>query len=321
MVATQSQELWGGKFALAVRTLGLPTAAAVDAAFDQGALVRTWPFRGTLHIVAATEVEWLLSVATARIIRATAPRHRELGLEADDLTRAERVARNVLAGGGLARAEMFAAFNAAGIETAAQRGAHLLLALAVRGVAHWGAVVPSPSGSATQQLFTLNDVLPTQRPTPADPAAELFRRYIRGHGPASAADFAWWTGITVTAARAAAAASGVPQLADELYGTLAEEVACSPVRALGSFDEYYLSYRDRSVVADEAVRAAVGPGKNGMVHPILVRNGRVVGTWHRSGTVHLTERTVAEHEVRTALAVFSAHSGAVPALGGEGDDE
>ena len=106
MMATQAQELWGGKFALSVRTAGAPTAQEVDAAFDGGLLVRTWPFRGTLHIVAATDVEFALTVARDRVVsRATEPHRRALGLELDDYGRAERIARQALAGGPLSRAD------------------------------------------------------------------------------------------------------------------------------------------------------------------------------------------------------------------------
>ena len=36
---------------------------------------------------------------------------------------------------------------------------------------------------------------------PADPVAELARRYVTSHGPATARDFAWWSGLTLTDAR------------------------------------------------------------------------------------------------------------------------
>jgi hypothetical protein len=57
------------------------------------------------------------------------------------------------------------------------------------------------------------------------------------------------------------------------------------VLALPSFEEYYISYVDRSVVADAAMRDAAGPGRNGMVRPIIVADGRLVGTWTQSTAV------------------------------------
>ena len=52
MTATQGQEFWGGRLALAARTARAPTMADVDASFDRGELVRSWTMRGTLHIAA-----------------------------------------------------------------------------------------------------------------------------------------------------------------------------------------------------------------------------------------------------------------------------
>ena len=54
------------------------------------------------------------------------------------------------------------------------------------------------------------------------------------------------------------------------------------VQALGPFEEYYISYQDRTVACPPEHLAAVGPGKNGMVRPILLADGVVVGTWRHS---------------------------------------
>lgn len=321
MAATQAQELWGGRFALASRTVGAPSAADVNAEFDRGHIVRTWPMRGTLHIVAAEDVAWMLSVTSERVFRSAAARHRELGLDADDFARAERIARRVLAQGGLRRADLLAAFEADGLATDGQRGYHLILALALRGVGHWGATVQR-EGRTTEQRFTLNDAL-SAAPMPEDPVAEFFRRYLRGHAPASIADFAWWTGVPITVARAAAAAfrDDASSVADDVRfaadGSLFTESADADVdglgpavvRALAPFEEYYISYADRSPVASDTVRAAVGPGRNGMVHPILLRNGVVTGSWTRGGEVRVHDASLDPEDAARAVRAWGEHVG------------
>lgn len=315
MAATQAQELWGGKYALATRTVGLPSSADVDTAFDRGEIVRTWPMRGTLHILAAEDVSWMLAVSSDRVFRSAAGRHRQLGLDADDFTKAERIVRRVLAHGGLRRADLFDAFRADGLDPAGQRGAHLILGLALRGVAHWGATVPRV-GPASEQVFTLNDVLPSSA-MPDDPRAELFRRYLVGHAPASIADFAWWSGLPITAARAAAAAvRNIDEpLADDVRldadGSVFDRDLISPAaldaRALASFEEYYISYADRSLVASDAVRTAVGPGRNGMVHPVIVRNGVVAGAWTRGGEVRVHDASLDPSDAEAATRAWHTH--------------
>ena len=55
--------------------------------------------------------------------------------------------------------------------------------------------------------------------TPDDPVAELWRRFVVGHGPTSVRDFARWSSLTLTAARAAAS-----RVADRLESaTIGEE--------------------------------------------------------------------------------------------------
>lgn len=295
LAATQAQEFWGGRFALSARTTGTPTARRIDALFDSGELVRTWPMRGTLHVIAAVDTAWMVPITAERIHRSAAARHRELGLAADDFTRAERILRRVLRGGGLRRADVFAALEAGGVATTGQRGSHLLHSLALRGVVVWGATVPRPDQPATEQLLILTDHLPPQRPMPADPAAELFRRYLAGHAPASIADFAWWAGTTITVARAASAVvrdddepvadTALLALVDDRAVPWEPRTLTPPAdtgdRLLGSFEEYYISYADRSVAAERDIRAQIGPGKNGMVKPLILRTGRAVATWSR----------------------------------------
>lgn len=315
MMATQAQELWGGKFALSARTAGAPTAADVDAAFDRGDLVRTWPFRGTLHVLAATDVEFALTVARDRIVsRTTAPHCERLGLENDDYSRAERIVRGALAAGPLTRAEVFDAMLAGGLDPAGNRGTHLIVAIALRGVVHWGPTVDHVSGSATQQLLRLNDELPAQTPVPEHRDAEMYRRYLRGHAPATPEDFAWWSGFTLTQARAAAA-----EIADEVdvddagRQTLREPavgvVAVVPrsEQLLASFDEYYMSYRDRTLTCAPEFISTVGPSKNGRVEPILVRDGVVVATWKRDGTMVVFDETLTAGEREAALASYREH--------------
>lgn len=55
--------------------------------------------------------------------------------------------------------------------------------------------------------------------------------------------------------------------------------------ALGAFDEFYISYADRTAVCASENLAAVGPGKNGMVRPVLLVDGRVVGLWAPSDAI------------------------------------
>ena len=52
MLAMQGQDLPGAKWSVGLRAPG-STLADVDAALASGAIIRSWPMRGTLHLVPA----------------------------------------------------------------------------------------------------------------------------------------------------------------------------------------------------------------------------------------------------------------------------
>ncbi|WP_353116110.1 winged helix DNA-binding domain-containing protein [Microbacterium sp.] len=282
MLAVQSQDFVAGRWALGVRTRGA-TLRDVDRAFTRGRLVRAWTMRGTLHIVPAPDLGWILSVTADRQRQQAATRHRQLGVDTAMLTVAERALRERIAreGRGVTRAEAFEAFSAAGIDPTAQRGYHLLFALTVGGILCQGPVV------GREQLFVLAEEWVPSSAEPDDPLSELFVRYIAGHGPAGVADFAWWSGLTLGTAREAAERSRgrVAEVEDGLFAALSapRRSGDREVHALPAFDEYYLSYADRSTVCTAEQAAVVGPGKNGMVRATLVESGRLAGTWSHTG--------------------------------------
>lgn len=297
LTATQAQEFWGGRWALAVRSIGEPTLGEVDAAFDRGDLVRSWTQRGTLHIVAAADLAWMLQLTRERQQRQHAGVHRSLGIDADVLDRAERAIRPALARGGrLTRGEVADVLAGAGIDVAGMRGNHILSALALRAVVVLGPVLPRPGAPARDQYLVAPDEWITDAAAPPDPLAELFVRYLAGHGPASVADFRWWTGLTLGTARAARDAAGgrVFEAGDGLFSAAGAPDGRTPAGradgpceliALPPFDEYYISYADRGVAGPPETLDAVGPTANGLVRPVLLSRGEVVGTWRHSFAV------------------------------------
>ncbi|GAA1470074.1 winged helix DNA-binding domain-containing protein [Microbacterium thalassium] len=289
MLAVQAQDFRGGRWALGVRTRGTATIAQVDAAFDRGDIVRSWTMRGTLHIAPARDLSWILDVTAERQFRAAAAPRRREGIDEDDLVRAERVVRSALRGGGrLTRAELFALLDGGGVPTQGQRGYHVLTSLSLRRVVVQGPVVERGGALSREQHIVLFDDWTADAASPDDPVAELFARYIAGHGPATAADFAWWAALPIGAARQAAeaAADAVEQVPGEgeprfvsASAPPRRSAAASRVIALPPFDEYYLSYADRTGVCDAELLDRVGPGKNGMVAAVLLADGDVVGRW------------------------------------------
>jgi hypothetical protein len=277
LLAMQAQDFPG-----VLWSIGLRTGAGreqVVAAHEGGAFVRSWPMRGTLHVVAADDLCWLLDLTGARAMASAAGRHRQLGLDAGDFDRAEGIVRRLLAASVATRAQLLAAFEGDGLSTAGQRGAHLLVRLAQSGV------VAMTGKDRWALLEHLVDAPP--RLDRDEALRRLALRYLHAHGPATAADLAWWAGITLSDARA-----GVDAARDELEpleidGTAywmrpGLEPAAPAVHLLPGFDEYLLGYTDRSAPLAGAPLDTVVPGSNGMFLSTIVVNGEVAGTWRRA---------------------------------------
>jgi hypothetical protein len=324
MLATQAQEFWGGRWAIAARMTGNPTVRDVDAAFDRGEIVRSWTQRGTIHLIPARDLAWVLSITGERQGRQAAAVRRAEAIDEPELARAERLARGALTGGDrLTRKELFDVFEAGGVSTARQRGYHLLVALCLRAVLCQGPVVPREAGPTREQYLVLTEEWVTDAVTPADPMAELFFRFIDSHGPAGVRDFAWWTGLPLGVSRAAAEAasdrlvivSEEPEVRYIAAGPRPEPAEeAPPVFALPPFEEYYLSYADRTVPCAPEFLSAIGPSMNGIVRPILVARGEAIGVWTHSVAVGrhadhpipelFTQDAATDDEVSAALARY-----------------
>lgn len=296
----QAQDPRAVRLAVWTRTEGLD-AAAVDGAFGAG-LVVTWLMRGTLHVVPAEDVRWLLDLLRPP---RSAGRTRRLGLGLDDgvLDRALPAVAEALADGPLTRAELADRVRAGGHPIGpGQAPAHLVGVAAREGLVCRG---PDRDGEST--YVRLDDLVPPSEPVDRDVAlARLARRYLAGHGPATGADLATWSGLPLRDARAGLAANDLEEVL--LAGTpahrlpagtarpadrrtrkglrpaagsenaSAERTGEAVVRLVPAFDEYVLGYRGRELALDPAYAARIQAG-GGIIHPAVLVGGRIVGRW------------------------------------------
>lgn len=282
--AMQAQDAASASWALGVRLPDRLEATITDAVATRS-IVRTWALRGTLHLVAASDVRWLLAVAGPAMLSRTAARFRALGLDTAALGRVDGAIFESLQGGRcFTRAELFAALAAQGIDTTGPRGNYILYGAAWRGTICLG------NAPARQPAYVLLDEWLPQ--VPALPRAqaleELALRYFRSHGPATLRDFAWWAGLNLRDARAgldgAAGCLREFRIGEECSWAAPEShaaEAASTVHLLPAFDEYFLGYADRSAVLSPRHFPAVMT-TNGIFRPTVLHEGRVVGTWSRS---------------------------------------
>ncbi|HWM84493.1 MAG TPA: winged helix DNA-binding domain-containing protein [Kofleriaceae bacterium] len=279
LCAVQAQDFAGARWALGLRARGC-VEADVDRAFDSGAILRTHVLRPTWHFVTPADLRWLLALTAPRVHAASAYAYRTLELdEATSALGVATIARALEGGNHLTRDELATLLAAAGIVASGPRLGYVMMR------AELDAVICSGPRRGKQHTYALFD-----ERVPAAPArsreealAELARRYVAGHGPAQAADLAWWSGLTVADARRGLELAGMPSqvVNGKTYWTgprRRQAGAGAMVHLLPNYDECLIAFKDRSDALDPRV---VDRNVEVLSHHFVLSNGRLVGGWRR----------------------------------------
>lgn len=197
MGCIQAQDFAGAKWAIGSR-LQHGTDAAVQQAFNEGKILRTHILRPTWHFVAPADIHWMLALTAPRITAFCAGMHRQLELDQATFKKSNATLHKALAGGRqLTRKELLPLFRQAKIRTDELRLAHLLMQAELDGIICSGAM----NGKQFTYALMEERAPGGKRLDPEEALGELALRYFKSRGPATLADFAWWSGLTVTDAK------------------------------------------------------------------------------------------------------------------------
>ena len=284
--AVQAQDYYGAMWAVAQRTHSAD-AGLLDRAFDDGAFLRTHVLRPTWHVVLPEDIRWMLALTAPRVKAQLASSDRKLEIDDALLSRSYALLAGALRDGQYrTRKELGAVLQQAGIEASGQRLAHLMMHAELDAL-----VCSGPRRGKPFPYALLDERAPPAPVYPRDEAlTQLAQRYVASHGPATAHDFAWWAGLTVTDAR-----KGLEALAPHIERVSMDGKvywACEPltpveveepvVHLLPNYDEHVVAYKDHGPSLDpRAPRALDGWGTALTAH-LIVLNGLVVGGWRRS---------------------------------------
>ncbi len=286
-VAVQSQDYGAAKWAVAQRMIGAHEAD-LDAAFDAGAILRTHVMRPTWHFVAPADLRWLLQLTAPRVHAACAYGYRTNELDDALFARVRAILIRELQGGQqLTRDQLAEHLQRAGIATAGvARMANILIHEELEGVIC--------SGARQGKQFTYRLLEERVPPAPAltrdEALAELTRRYFISHGPATAKDFSWWSGLTMTDV-SAGIASVKAELISDTSGDQTYWFApaasfppdpSSTAYLLPNYDEYIVGYTDRSAIYDPAHNQHLDSRGNVLFQNTIVLDGQIGGAWKRT---------------------------------------
>jgi uncharacterized protein YcaQ len=160
-------------------------------------------------------------------------------------------------------------------------------------VAARGVVCSGPRRGSKPTFVRAEAWIPDWQDLPREQAEELLlRRYLKAFGPATAADFAMWTGVTLREAReiwtrqeAEIAPVNVQgweaaALREDLAALAQASFAGPQVCLLPYFDPFLLGHKQRNhLVAMEQHAKVYRP--QGWIAPVVLLNGRVRAVWEQ----------------------------------------
>lgn len=259
--------------------------------------MRTHVLRPTWHFVVPADIRWMLALTAPRVHGFSGSYYRKHELDGKVFARCHRAIAKALAGGKhLTRGELQTALRKAGVESD-----NLRLGLIVM-QAELSALICSGPRRGKQFTYALLDERVPATPTRTREAslAELARRYLTSHGPATVRDYSWWSGLSMRDAKMA-----FELIASELEQRVIDDVAhwslaSQPARAqpaaaawlLPNYDEYFIAYKDRDIVLRDGAPPPPTPRATatGRVDPrpefahLLSIDGRLAGSWKRTFT-------------------------------------
>lgn len=288
LLAVQAQDPRGARLAIRARTEGVRAADVDRALTEERSLLITWLNRGTLHLVRSEDYPWLHALTTPPLFTASA---RRLAQEGVTPAAAERgvavIERSLGAEGPLTREQLAERIAAAGVRTEGQALVHLLALASLRGL-----TVRGPMIDGRHAYVLVADWLGEPDPGDRDrdrALAELARRYLAGHGPATDRDLAKWAGLPLRDARAGlqAITSELDQRSDGLVDLAGVPPAADlpPPRLLGCFEPVLLGWTSREPLLGSHQGVVT---RNGTFRAFALVRGRAVATWRMTrGEVEL----------------------------------
>jgi hypothetical protein len=272
--------------ALRARVEGLTLADIESSRLQDRALVRTWCMRGTMHLLATDDLDWLLSAIPAATLQSgwrwlekragLEPQRARVLLDAAHATLKQK--------GPMTRPNLMAAL-------AKQYGAQVTSAAAglvwLNGMLGRVGFGPDQGSKPTYVALDIWLGREVQKAPPDD--AALTQRYLQGYGPAEPRDMAAWWGLPLGEVKKAWAPlqssftalrvdnQRVWQASTTSEATTNTRPQITTVHLLPAFDTYLLGYhvRDFAVAPDHAPHIFHG----GELAPVVLVDGLAAGTW------------------------------------------
>lgn len=283
MGAIQSQALDQAKWAIGAR-LENNDMTDIEEALNRGKIIRTHILRPTWHFVSADDIHWMFDLSNPRLKPVYRSYAKMQGIDESLVYRVVPVLEKVLSGGKhLTKQEIGEALTTYDLTV------DDLLKHAISFAEMEGLLVNGRLKGNKQTFTLLGEWVPGKKAIHKEEALErLARKYFTSHGPATIPDFCWWSGLSLTECRQALEMIKADFVCETINGRdfwMRNDIKVpatdkDSALLLPSFDEFLVSYKDRSEVLEETYYGKVIT-KNGIFSPTIILNGEIIGTWKK----------------------------------------
>ncbi len=286
MGAMQAQDYEMSKWAVALR---LPDANEnkIETALNNGELIRTHILRPTWHIVSAENHRWMMDLSAPQLIRTLNSYAKRDDVDDKTLLKAEKIILKILAKNNhCTRDEIMAVLQKEKINTDGYRSAHIMFHAELNGL------VCNGIRKGKEITYALLDerILQSKKISRDEALAKLATIYFQSHSPATLKDFSWWSGLNQTDAKKAidfiSKILEKIEVGEQTYFVFHSKEKIKPnseIHLLPAFDEYIISYNHRLDVVDK-IHSPKAFTNNGIFKPMIVHDGKIIGTWKRTIT-------------------------------------
>lgn len=284
MGAMQSQNYEMAKWGIGIRLPGI-TNRLVEEAINKGDIIRTHILRPTWHFVTNEDVHWMLELCATRLKSAFFNYAKMMGVDEALIAKAISALPQVL--------------EEHGHSTRQEIGEHLNnrkitidqdMVKYVMSRAELDSIVCSGVVRGSKQTYALlhKQAPKTLHLSKEEALERLARQYFTSHGPATLADYVWWSGLSVTEAKKGIELIKQDFICEEINGKsywMKNDIHIPPrdtqtAFLLPAFDEFVVSYKDRSEIIEEEHYRKVMT-RTGIFSPTITLNGEIIGAWKR----------------------------------------
>jgi len=284
--AVQAQDYSMAKWAIGTRMMDA-TDDRIEAAINKGEIIRTHVMRPTWHFTLAEDIRWMLKLTSPHIKSSIKSYQAKLGLSEKIFKRTNEIIEKLLRGNNhLTRTEIITEIKKKKIS------ADNLLAIHIMFDAELNSIVCNGPMRGKQFTYALMDErIPTAKSlTPEEALHRLSMKYFTSHRPATIQDFAWWSGLPAPKTKAGLELVKEKLACEKVEGKIYwfdpavlpnQSPNLQPPLFLPAFDEFMISYTDRSASLDPKFSKVMMVG-NGIFRPIIVVDGKIIGIWLRT---------------------------------------